>query len=83
VERVAERVRKGGHNVPENDIRRRYHRSINNFWTSYRELADNWVVLYNGSSQLQDVSIGSHQKITVRDENLHAICMALLESNDD
>ncbi|MCG8649854.1 MAG: AAA family ATPase, partial [Pirellulales bacterium] len=31
VARVAERVRKEGHDVPESDIRRRYHRSIKNF----------------------------------------------------
>jgi predicted ABC-type ATPase len=83
VERVAQRVRKGGHDVPKHDIRRRYHRSIHNFWTMYRELADNWVVMYNGGSQIQDVSMGSHQQITVRDESLHIAFMALIESNDD
>ena len=83
VARVAERVRKEGHDVPESDIRRRYHRSIKNFWTIYRELADNWVVLYNGGSRLQDVSVGSHRRMTVRDESLHITFMALIESSDD
>jgi len=32
VARVLERVRRGGHNVPEEDIRRRYRRSLVNFW---------------------------------------------------
>jgi len=32
VERVAERVRMGGHNVPEETIRRRYHAGIGNFF---------------------------------------------------
>lgn len=41
VARVAERVRSGGHNVPESDIRRRFERSIRDFWTIYRKLADN------------------------------------------
>ena len=81
--RVAERVRKGGHNVPQQDIRRRFHRSINNFWTLYRELVDNWVVLYNGGSQIQDVSMGSQQQITVRDEGLHNRFKAFVESNND
>jgi predicted ABC-type ATPase len=31
VARVRERVRGGGHNVPENDIRRRFYRSCANF----------------------------------------------------
>ncbi len=83
VERVAERVRKGGHDVPEHDIRRRHVRSINNFWTVYRELADNWVVLYNGGSCIQDVSVGSHRQMTVRDATLHTLFLTLIESNDD
>ena len=36
VERVAKRVRKGGHNVPEADIRRRYYRSLTIFGTSIK-----------------------------------------------
>jgi len=83
VARVAERVRKGGHDVPEYDVRRRFHRSINNFWTTYRELADNWVLLYNGGSRLQDVSAGSRQQMTIRDATLHTVFLTLVESNDD
>ena len=83
VARVAERVRKGGHDVPEHDIRRRFRRSINNFWTIYRKLSDNWVVLYNGGSRLQDVSVGSRDQMVIRDDGLHAAFMALTEVSDD
>src|SRR3990167_6621370 len=34
INRVAERVRMGGHNVPEDTIRRRYHAGLRNFLTS-------------------------------------------------
>jgi predicted ABC-type ATPase len=44
VMRVAQRVRQGGHSVPEDDIRRRYRRSIRNFFSLYRPLADLWEV---------------------------------------
>jgi predicted ABC-type ATPase/GNAT superfamily N-acetyltransferase len=47
VARVAERVRKGGHNVPEDTIRRRYKRSIQNFFRRYRPLATTWEVYNN------------------------------------
>jgi len=47
VARVAERVRKGGHNVPEATIRRRYQRSIQNFFRRYRALATTWEVYSN------------------------------------
>lgn len=47
VSRVAQRVRSGGHHVPEADIRQRYTRSIRNFFTLYRPLADRWNVYDN------------------------------------
>ena len=42
VARVAERVRMGGHNVPEATIRRRYHAGVKNFFRLYKPLADFW-----------------------------------------
>lgn len=42
VARVAERVRMGGHNVPEETIRRRYHAGIRNFFRLYQPLIDKW-----------------------------------------
>lgn len=47
VQRVAERVRVGGHHVPEIIIRRRYRRGARNFFKLYMPLADTWVVYDN------------------------------------
>ena len=44
--RVQERVRKGGHRVPEVDVRRRYDRSKRNFWDVYRFKADRWQLFF-------------------------------------
>ena len=44
IERVKLRVSKGGHNVPLQDIIRRFERSWNNFIELYRPLVDSWVV---------------------------------------
>jgi len=44
IERVAERVRNGGHNIPEEAIRRRYDRGLNNFFPLYRLIVDSWQV---------------------------------------
>lgn len=48
VMRVANRVRNGGHDVPEADIRRRYKSGIANFFSSYSPLFDAWW-LYDAS----------------------------------
>jgi predicted ABC-type ATPase len=47
VARVGERVRTGGHDVPEDVIRRRYRRGIYNFRHSYSPLARHWSVFDN------------------------------------
>lgn len=48
LQRIASRVREGGHNVPRADVIRRFARSWNNFQKLYRPLADKWS-LYDNS----------------------------------
>jgi predicted ABC-type ATPase len=50
VARVAHRVASGGHDVPEDVIRRRYRRGLHNFFELYQPLADTWYV-YDSSAQ--------------------------------
>ena len=50
VERVAERVRLGGHNIPEDVIRRRYKAGLKNFFNLYSNLCDGWHFYDNSSS---------------------------------
>jgi predicted ABC-type ATPase len=47
VRRVRDRVRRGGHEVPEQTVRRRFHRGIRNFLEIYRGLANSWQVADN------------------------------------
>jgi predicted ABC-type ATPase len=49
--RVAARVRQGGHNVPRQDVERRFVRSWQNFESAYRPLADAWAV-YDNSGRI-------------------------------
>lgn len=44
IERVAQRVREGGHNVPVADIKRRFYRSLENLVQIYLPLADRWTI---------------------------------------
>lgn len=48
-ERVALRVKMGGHNIPPDVIARRYGRSIQNFRDLYLPIADRWRVYDNSS----------------------------------
>ena len=48
VQRVAARVAAGGHNVPEETVRRRYRAGIRNFFRMYQSIVTNWA-LFNAS----------------------------------
>jgi predicted ABC-type ATPase len=47
--RIAARVKQGGHDIPREDVLRRYQRSWDNFVRVYRPLADAWSVYDNSS----------------------------------
>lgn len=51
VARVAERVRLGGHNVPEDVVRRRYDRGLWNFFRLYLPLVDRWWFFDNSPAE--------------------------------
>jgi len=70
VERVRSRVLKGGHNVPEEDIRRRFQRSLNNFWDKFTQIADSWILLYNGDENYQQVAIGTEKEYSIENKVL-------------
>jgi predicted ABC-type ATPase len=50
VERVAERVRHGGHDIPEHVIRRRFVSGRQNFEVRYQPVVDDWVLYDNSGS---------------------------------
>ncbi len=82
LQRVAARVASGGHDVPEATLRQRYPRSVRNFLTLYRPLADYWEVYDNsepGNSLL--VAGGERdQALDVRDGPLWLAIERSIES---
>jgi predicted ABC-type ATPase len=68
LERVAFRVSEGGHNVPEDDVVRRYWRSIRHFHSSYASVADYWSVYDNSAQDLQLMATyepNFHNQVTI------------------
>ena len=51
LKRIAARVRHGGHDIPKEDVLRRFDRSWQNFQTVYRPLADRWAVFDNSGAE--------------------------------
>jgi predicted ABC-type ATPase len=49
--RIRERVLRGGHDVPEDVVRRRFSRSITNFLVFYRALSNRWILYENSAAE--------------------------------
>ena len=62
IKRVRRRVESGGHNFPEDVIRRRYIRGIKNLLELYLPLCDTWVIYDNSSPGFQVVAVCDIEK---------------------
>lgn len=58
VARVAARVTQGGHNVPEEVIRRRFRAGLENLDTIYKPLVNGWLLYDNSGSNLKMLAWG-------------------------
>ncbi|OQP58790.1 zeta toxin family protein [Niastella populi] len=58
-QRVTERVRKGGHYIPDDVVERRYYRGIANLLNLYAPIVDNWAVIDNMDIEQNIIAKGS------------------------
>lgn len=58
IQRVSERVQNGGHNIPEDTIRRRYVTGIRNLFQLFMKEVDFWGIYDNSKSPRQQVAFG-------------------------
>ena len=74
VARVADRVRKGGHNIEADIIRRRYMAGIENLFHVYRPLLDSWILFDNSMQMPYPIAREAKHRLTVLDERLFRKC---------
>ena len=63
--RVAERVSKGGHNIPTDIIHRRYYEGIHNLFEIYMPIVDTWVIADNSSQPREVIATGGMRNESV------------------
>lgn len=80
--RVIKRVSKGGHNIPQDIIKRRYYRGVKNLMNLYIPVCDRWIVLNNTgiTSEIVAQNIGQLQE-TIFNADIWNII--LKQSHDD
>jgi predicted ABC-type ATPase len=70
LERIRERVMKGGHSVPDEDVIRRFKRSKTNFWNIYKNIADNWYLFYNSEDTFEEIAFGEEKNYVIINEDI-------------
>lgn len=63
IQRVADRVKRGGHHVQDADVRRRFKRGLENIIKVYRFLSDDWQVFDNRGKFPRMVAFGDHDSV--------------------
>lgn len=69
LQRVAERVRLGGHNIPEETLRRRYILGLSNLFKLFMDKVDSWFLYNNSDSYPIPIASGSNKTITAIHNN--------------
>ena len=74
--RVKDRVLKGGHDVPEPVVRRRFGRSIKNFFAEYRPMADSWYLFDNSGTTPTVIAFERGRKARIINREQYAALVA-------
>jgi len=70
IARIKDRVAEGGHHVPTEDVKRRFNRSINNFFKLYMPLLDKWMLFNNSDIKPSLIAKKNNGGIEVTDKEL-------------
>ena len=74
--RVKNRVLNGGHDIPVEDIKRRYIRSRQLFLSLYKSMVDNYLIFFNGDDNYELVA----EDEEILDEDLYGLFVKGFES---
>ena len=77
IRRVAERVSKGGHNIPSDIIKRRFYLGIKNLFNIYMPIVDAWIMVDNSVFPREILAQGGmNQSTTIFDTTKYNIIKA-------
>ncbi len=70
IRRVKTRVDEGGHDIPEDVIKRRFDKGFLNLFQLYLPIVDQWILVDNSGENFDFVARGSYDEIIVQNEKL-------------
>jgi len=79
--RISDRVRRGGHDIPEEVVRRRFHKGLQNLFKLYRSLLDSLTIFENSGTIPRIIAIEEKKELQVVDELLFAQLLKAREAS--
>ena len=76
IKRIQRRVREGGHAVPAQDVRRRFLKTLRNFFNDFCPLADAWKLFDNSHQSLRLVAAKKNNRAVIRDRALWSAALS-------
>ena len=67
IQRVRNRVAAGGHNIPEDVVRRRYYMGLNYFFETYAHICERWMLIDNSTDPFTVVAEGNPELANIKD----------------
>ncbi len=69
MDRVATRVTKGGHNIPDEVVVRRYYKGLSNLFNLFVPICDEWVIANNSRENLDIIASGQKNLVHIIENN--------------
>ena len=80
IERIKSRVLQGGHDIPDEDVIRRFNRGLIRFWQEYRIQADYYSVFFNNEFyDFKQIAQGKQEELEIISEPLFKEFISILE----
>ena len=83
IQRVHDRVLAGGHDIPDDVVRRRYVMGLQYFFGSYIPAADRWILADNSTSPFTVVAEGSRQVSYIKDSEQYRLIRNIVHPDEE
>ena len=84
IARVKARVEAGGHNIPEETVRRRYKVGLSYFFNDYAPVCERWILADNSQIPFRVIAEGSKDSIiNIKDEETFNLIKASVLTEDE
>lgn len=82
IERIKARVNAGGHNIPDETVRRRYYMGLRYFFDDYKDVCDRWILVDNSSFPFSVVAEGVGSSSIIRDQEKYDIIWKMVHPEE-